>query len=594
MAIRPRQLAVGAAILALVVALFFGGRAAIVGGGGGGGSSSDPGSGAGSDEASGADPGGAPRRPLHGPGGGDGDPTAIAMGPAVVEGTVRDAVTHQPVAGAQVVFWNKQGEQTTDSRADGHYRIEITVGPWSCGASDGAERITYPQSVKVNPSNPPIDLELQQLAHVHGTVRDAAGRAIAGADVTYEHKDRAVREAFDGSIGRVAQTDAGGGYELAVLPGEVRLRANAPHQLAHRVLPGVAPGADVLADLVLAKLVSIDGRVVDAHGAPVAGAEVTAFVAVIDVDLNAKRVLTSDADGRFAAAGLNPGWLTLSARTGDGAMSKVVPMVELVHGDLHDLILTMVPPGPISGRVVYGDDSPARSAQIKASRVGYAGTWAETSTDDSGAFTFQGPTDGNFDIVATAAAGTGRAQGATAAAPVEIVIHVPGGLRGYVHADKVAATDYTVAIDRFVPAEGQRGVTTPPPQRFMVADGRFEWAHLDDGTYALTVHAAGAAAAHVSATITDGKWTDLDVPLETGAGTTGRVHAGDKPIANARLDVACTGGSTVTSADGRFQLADLPAGGCPVTITADGYAIAHGTAKPGTPLAAAIEAAGGK
>jgi len=284
----------------------------------------------------------------------------------------------------------------------------------------------------------------------------------------------------------------------------------------------------------------------------------------------------------------------LSARTDEGAMSKDRRTDDLSHGDLHDLVLVMMPPAPVTGRVVYNDGSPARRIAIKATRVGYAGTWAETQTLDDGRFEFKGPSDGTFDVTASSESGTGIAQGAAPGTPIEIVIHTPGGVRGTVHVGKAPATSFQVTVDQFIPsgnAKGQRAV--PPSQHFLSADGRFEMGHLDAGAYDLVIHAAGAGAAHVHAVVADGAWAELDVPLAPSARATGRVHAGDKPIANARIEVACSGATTVSKADGSFELGDLAVDGCRMTVAADGYAIFWRIVEPGMTIDVPLQAAGG-
>jgi protocatechuate 3,4-dioxygenase beta subunit len=588
MAIRRRYLAIGAGLCVLVAALVIG-RRALRGADGphGSGAASDPG---GAAAASGDDPWSHTPSAVHHIGAGADDPSAIKIGPALVEGTVRDAATHAPVAGAQVGFWNRRGEQTTQSGSDGHYRIEITVGAWSYGASDGTDRISTPHSIEVAAQNPPVDIEVEQVAHVHGVVRDAAGRPVSGAEVTYDHADKAVREAFDATIGRIAQSGGDGSYRLAVLPGAVGLRATAQHKLGHRVVPGIARGADVQADLTVLDQVTVDGRVVDESGKAVAGVPVTAYVAITDIGYDVKRVSPTGADGRFRFDNLNPGWLTINARSDDGGMTRNRDMIELVHGDLHDLELVMIHPAPVRGHVTYDDGSPAVGAHVKVTRVWHGGVWAETTTGAGGTFEVRGPADGEFDALATVDGASGRAQGITPDKPGEIVIRAPGGIRGTVRAGKAPATEFTVAIDRFVPSGGSRAVGAPSQHRFVVADGTYELAHLDPGSYDLTVHADGAAASQLHAVVNGAAWTDLDVALAAAGAVTGRVHAGARAIANARIDVHCTGGSAVSGGDGKFQLVDLPATDCPITVHADGFASVDRTVKPGAPVDVALDA----
>src|SRR5262249_20346109 len=179
-------------------------------------------------------------------------------------------------------------------------------------------------------------------------------------------------------------------------------------------------------------------------------------------------------------------------------------------GDVHDVVLVMIHAAAVRGRVAYEDGSPARHVPVKVMRVWHGGIWAETSTGDDGTFEVRGPADGEFDAIATADGGSGRAQSFTADKPGEIVIRAPGGIRGTVHTGKAPATEFTVAIDRAVPTGGVRPVGSPSAQRFVVADGPFELAHLETGSYDLTVHADGAAATQLRSVVVNGAaWTDL-------------------------------------------------------------------------------------
>ena len=484
---------------------------------------------------------------------------------------------------ADVALWTRRGEQSTTSGADGHYRLEVTTGTWQARASAGTDLLARVQTVRVDAA--------PRRARPRGRAPGPGPRRGPRARPSGRRRDRGAttpatapcEDALDATFGRTAVTDAGGRYALAVPGGEVRLQAIADGRLGHRKLPAVAPGADVEADLELQAMRSIDGRVVDRAGRPVAGAHVIAFTAVYDIDLNAHQTVDSDADGRFRVVDLAPGALTLDARTDAGGASEA-RMYDLSRGDLHDLTLTLAPPTPLTGQVSYGDGSPAHGVEIRVIRVGVANTFARTSTDTDGGFSVAVPAGARLEVEAHNEYGHAHAQGVVAGTPVALVIHVPGGIRGVVHRGKAPATDYTVSIDRFVPAGAAHPRGGATSRRYAAADGRFEWAQLDPGTYDLSVRADGAAPAHARGVVVpDAKWAEVALDLTAGARLTGRVHGRDgRPIGNARVDAACTGASTVTAADGSFTLRDLPARPCAITVTADGFAVTKVAGKPGT------------
>ena len=550
--------------------------------GGGGASGSDEAAGSASDDPWTK----RPKAPIHGVAADD-DPTIVSFGaPATVEGTVRDAATKQPVPNADVAFWSKRGELTTTAGGDGHYKLDLTTGAWNARASVADTMLSKAQVVRVDAPHLTVDLEVDKLAHVHGIVRDAQTHApVGGADVAVDPPTKEESEALEATVGRATLTASDGSYKLAAMPGELRVEATAPGKIAHRSLPAIAPGADVTLDLELHANADIDGRVVDAKGAGVGGATVSMFVSLGDIDLNKKSTLTTGADGRFAVKGMMPGTLVIEARTDDGAATDP-KVIDLAQQAGKDIVLVLAPAAPLRGHVAYGDGSPARDAQVRVHRTGLATLFASTNTDKDGNFEVHGPSNGRFIIDAISEYGTAHLIDATTDVVNQLVIHVPGGIRGKVHTKTGAVKDFTVAIDHIRPAGNARDIPPPAPQRYTPADGAFEWPKLDPGTYDLTVRVEGQVTSHVTGVVVpDGAWANIDVAIDAkgAVGLTGIVHAGDKPIAGARVDATCTGGQQMTAADGTFLFADAGGGSCALTITADGYATTLRTALAGVP-----------
>jgi hypothetical protein len=192
------------------------------------------------------------------------------------------------------------------------------------------------------------DVVLDATAVVTGRVVDEAGQPVAGALIRgvdlpgsvlasfpFERVDPAgclllrdqdgagrvlefpawVQAAFARLPLAAAISDRDGAFRLAgLVPGDNTIVATAPG-----FVPCVAPGLQVgaLLDLgttTLRRGESLAGRVVDAAGLPVAGAEVVAgSTAGGSIDA-ARRIGASDAAGRFAADGFGPGLVTVAAR----------------------------------------------------------------------------------------------------------------------------------------------------------------------------------------------------------------------------------------------------------------------------------------
>jgi protocatechuate 3,4-dioxygenase beta subunit len=266
-------------------------------------------------------------------------------------GQVLDAARRQPLGGAVVWCPTCPVPAWTRSGADGGFRLLVaTAGQLSVRAAAAdhvAATLWQPEPGR------PVALLLAPSAALGGVVVDGDGRPVAGAAVRAE--PRADHEHWAGAIEpppaavtgpegrfRLAGLAAGQLYELAA-----RHDDHAPARLLARApAPGVqAPPLR----LVLSPGRSLVGRVVDADGQPIAGAEVTLWQTLLSAGGYGPRFVppgglraASDAGGRFQLRHLASGDYELRAAR-QGFAEEIRQGVTVPEGvgevDVGDLVL---------------------------------------------------------------------------------------------------------------------------------------------------------------------------------------------------------------------------------------------------------------
>ncbi|MHC4732283.1 MAG: carboxypeptidase regulatory-like domain-containing protein, partial [Planctomycetota bacterium] len=143
-----------------------------------------------------------------------------------LHGTIRDATTGRPIAGARI--WIQSGWRHTSSDAQGRYAFEdLWPGRWQLFVRKDCFAEVVRQGVAIEKGKATkIDLELQPAATLLLRVLDWEGRAVRGElMLIFSPLDRGRRASAD------VETDRGG--ELAyrrVLPGRYRLRVSGPQR----------------------------------------------------------------------------------------------------------------------------------------------------------------------------------------------------------------------------------------------------------------------------------------------------------------------------------------------------------------------------
>jgi len=272
-----------------------------------------------------------------------------------------------------------------------------------------------------------VDLRLERGIRIDGAVRDAAGAPVPAADVWLSDQGNV----NGGHV--IAQSDAHGRFTVeAVGAGHwigARKSGYAPSPMPMIL---AAEGARLELVLVLSGPGgALQGRVLDSGGAPVAGA------AVLIGSEQARRArlhdggsglsmlgprLTTGADGRFAAEGLELGDTPVQVRAAGWGLWR--GSVEIRQGAAAQLEARLEPGVRVSGRVTDAAGQPAARAQLDAGDGGFADFSARAAAD--GSFLLEGLPAGALQLRATSAEDEGIAATAEfIARPGELIAWNP-------------------------------------------------------------------------------------------------------------------------------------------------------------------------
>jgi protocatechuate 3,4-dioxygenase beta subunit len=434
-----------------------------------------------------------------------------------------------------------QGEMLIEARAEGF-------------VSPGAQRVTLPPLA-------PVSIALQRARRLAGRVLDQASAepVVAASVVAVRADDRPGQQGTRSQRTRQsarALSDDEGCFRLGgLLPGDLELQVTAAgYRSAARPATIVSDGDTSDLTIVLDRGLAISGRVVDAAGAPVGGAEVTAAEAARSRVPTRSEGLSAPArsgpEGTFRVDGLAAGRWELAA-SDDGHRYAT----EVVEAGSNDVVLRMQAPGQVRGRVVGDDGAPLPEARVTASGRGL--TVRERPVDETGAFTLGEVTPGKIHIQAAA---PGRAAGsetvmveADRAAEVTVTLKLGGTIQGRVVGLPPAD------VERCTVAAGSAEVRTR-------ADGTFLLEGVRDGAAEVTASVdAGRRRKSVRTEVTaGGPPAHVDIDFSSGVTLWGTVYRASVPLPGMQVSVTVNSGracaSTVTGAGGEWRLAGLDPG----------------------------------
>ncbi len=323
----------------------------------------------------------------------------VDAGTTVLAGRVVAALTGRPVAGAAVTAASGGADwayacRRAETDAGGLFRIPVLPGLVRIDARApgfGPEERDIPGGTRG------VEIALFPAAAVSGTVRSAEDRRpVAGVPVHLQPCGR-----YGDEDQAFAVSDAAGRFSVAELPpGEYRVLAWGaewvPAPLADRGADGlgdlvvhVGPGEARAVELLVRPATAVEGRVLDAAGAPAGGVDVRVH-AVSNWACSAPPDLfetTSDGEGRFRVDGLVPGWAyELRGVTVDRGRAESGPWTA-VTGAAMVVELRLPAPRYMTVRVVERDTlAPLAGARVEAGARGEIGfsDVAESFTDAAG------------------------------------------------------------------------------------------------------------------------------------------------------------------------------------------------------------------
>ncbi len=225
-----------------------------------------------------------------------------------------------------------------------------------------------------------LDLALGAAREIEGTVLDAEGRPVEGAQVT------ARPATGTGGSSREAQSGPDGSFTLPQMaPGTYRVTAALPGRFRPATADDVPAGTSGVT-LELAEGLAVTGIVVTEDGTPLPNVGVT--VADAPPGLPPAAAQSGD-DGKFSLAGLAPGPVRLSLLRQQG-WRLLEPVT--VEAGAKDVRLTAAEAPSIRGTVVDRQGRGVAGASV-FTRDG-DGVWART--DDTGAFHLKGLAEGEI------------------------------------------------------------------------------------------------------------------------------------------------------------------------------------------------------
>ncbi len=266
---------------------------------------------------------------------------------------------------------------------------------------------TKPRTVEVRAdSQARVEFELDRGIDVELLVVDDAGRTVADADVWLSESVDVTRgDVRHGPAARpvrgasVAQTDGDGRAVLLDVRAEQWVAARKPGVGVAPLRPILgAPAGRLSLRLVLARGVTLGGSVVDGEGRPVPDASVSLTAG------DGTRTSPTDRDGRFALSPVVPGRAELLVRAaGFAPRHRSVD----VTGDA-ELSVRLEPPARVAGRVLDVEGRPVEDAVVRWTDVRLA--TLDARSDAQGRFELVGLPAGTVKLEA-AHAEAGRAEG---------------------------------------------------------------------------------------------------------------------------------------------------------------------------------------
>ncbi len=240
-----------------------------------------------------------------------------------VLGQVRGRVVSQgqPVVGARIQLGTAGHTREVTSGADGRFQLTAVPAGAYALAADAPGRplgafVPVDVGLGADIGDTELKVELSATAPLVGLVRDDVGKPLLGAMVSVEEEERALPLAVETGVdGRFSAPNRIRGHVYRVFIRRAGFLPDGPRLVR-------AGGAPV--ELGLRRGAILEGLVVDEHGAPVVGAEIS-----IVGEEGGGEALLIPATGASVPAGTPDGWARLEASGELGVLRGPVPFPPL-------------------------------------------------------------------------------------------------------------------------------------------------------------------------------------------------------------------------------------------------------------------------
>lgn len=505
---------------------------------------------------------------------------------STLAGTVVDAASGAPVAGARVTISGEDTDRNTFSDEAGAFRFaRLTPGRFTTAAttehgfgySEGSTLVGLGQAVDG------VVVKLHAAVRVEGKVVTASTKQpCAQPNVTLA----------DGAQGRwvdVRTEPDGRAWAEGVLPGKYAVEVQCDGYRAKDSYEAV-----VVADKDVTGLVwevepgaKVTGRVLSKAGQPIEDARVSArMTGGAARDKGGWGYDRTLPDGTYTLSGLRAGMYKLEVSTHKGAAPADGYKVEVKDGATVQQDLVLEETGTIKGTVVDGDGKPVAGVEVNTKNLSGTTAWSygnNNKSDENGAFTLEGLKPGEYKVVAARGWSTqlrrpgttdNTEQGervtvrANQPATVRLVIEAQTGVITGTVVDAAGApvSDAFISAARESDAAGAQQ-TASQQTRWSFddkpvltnTDGTFTLTKLSPGNYTVRAHRKGGGEAFAEHVAVGGTATLKITPVGSISGT---VAGGAEEVRITLRDPATgyTRHESFFRTAGRYTLADLPKG----------------------------------
>ena len=249
-----------------------------------------------------------------------------------------------------------------------------------------------------------VEAKLGRGARIGGTVNDAKGKSIAGAEVVIHNITKTGPREYTRLDYETVRADKDGRWSSESVPADfegISLQVSHPDHRPMLFTPAAATATDAntvsrdellagKAVMVLPAALRIEGIVADESGQAVKEVELR----LVDVGRSDPgRPVKCDAQGRFSVVVPQPGDISLMAQA-KGYRPKLQSIA--AEPDMPPLTFTLTKTQPFRGRVVDQGNDPIPGARVKLDswNGSHLLQW-QTLTDEKGGFVWDSPPDGN-------------------------------------------------------------------------------------------------------------------------------------------------------------------------------------------------------